>query len=191
MDATEIIYGCLNDGETLLWAGRARQGMVIRVSELLFAPISLFVSAWMVYAAINANRQNGSLPFAIVAVALMCFNLVGLYQCFWGDARRRVRTFYGVTSERLLIVAPFFFRPRVTSIPLDIDFSFQEGKDGQGTIWFGPVPYLSTEYWGLGGYPQSPRFELDANASAVFETILAAKRSFPARRRPNAKEFVY
>jgi hypothetical protein len=96
-----------------------------------------------------------------------------------------------VTSERLLIVAPFFFRPRVTSIPLDIDFSLQEGSEGHGTIWFGPLPYLSTEYWGFGRYPQSARFELDASASAFFETILTAKRSFPARRRPNSKEFVY
>jgi len=68
------------------------------------------------------------------------FVLVGLYIVvgrFFVDARTRGRTFYGVTSERIIIISGVFSR-QTKSLQLRTlsDISLTERADGSGTITF-------------------------------------------------------
>jgi hypothetical protein len=111
--------------------------------------------------------------------------LVGLYIVFGrfiDDPRMRSKTYYAVTSERVLIVSELFSR-KIKSLNLRTltDISLDEKRNGSGIITFGAANLRSR--WGGGmAFPggvqqqQSPTFELAQGARSVYETIRAAQR---------------
>jgi hypothetical protein len=114
------------------------------------------------------------------------FIVVGLYITigrFWIDARRRARTTYAVTSERIIINSGTFTR---TSKSLNLrtlsDVTLQEGADGRGTITFGPAPPFAAMYAGMSwpGVAQIPAFEMIPDARRVYGIIRDAQRASTA-----------
>jgi len=114
------------------------------------------------------------------------FVLVGLYMIFgrfWVDARQRARTFYGITSERVVIVFGLFAR-RVKSLSIDTltDVSLTERSGGSGTITLCLVPppfygWYSGSGWPGFPYQTIPILELPAEAREVYEIIRRAQRA--------------
>ncbi len=91
------------------------------------------------------------------------------------DARSRDRTFYGVTSERVIIVDGLFSR-QTKSISLRTlgDISLTERADGSGTITFGrahPMAYRLPAGWPGAGRYAAPAFEMLDRAKDVYEFI--------------------
>jgi hypothetical protein len=86
------------------------------------------------------------------------------------DARERERTFYGITSERIIIVSGLFSR-RTKSLNLRTltDISLIERPDGSGTITFGPThpvgQWAAPGAWPGAGRYAPPAFEMSAALS--------------------------
>lgn len=114
------------------------------------------------------------------------FVLVGLYLIFGRfivEAKQRERTYYGVTSERVLIVSGLFGR-KVKSVSLRnlADLSLSEGASGEGSISFGGGAPFGSWFGGFSGWPGmeayvGPRFDLIPNARSVYNIIRDAQRA--------------
>jgi hypothetical protein len=112
------------------------------------------------------------------------FVLVGLYIVFGRfivDAQTRERTFYGVTSERIIIVSGLFSR-QTKSLQLRTlsDISLTERADESGTITFGPQHPMTRSIpsgWPGAGQYAAPAFDMIERAKETYEIIRQAQRS--------------
>jgi hypothetical protein len=130
----------LDPGERLLWAGQPRQGLRLQTSDFVMIPASLmwggFAIAWEVMAfAIGAPIffKLWGIPFVLVGLYIM----VGR---FFFDARRRARTFYGLTDRSLLLITGGRRRMvRRFDLTQLGPISLQEHGDGSGVLSFGAL----------------------------------------------------
>jgi len=156
LDATHEISRELRSEESLLWAGRPFQGWRLHDIDVILLPFSALwsIAALAAFVAgieilidtlrgladpINPEivRRTGIL-YATTFVTLFPASAFYL-TCgrFMLNARRRARTWYGLTSERVIIISGLFTR-RVTEVPLhDLGhITFSQREDGSGTICF-------------------------------------------------------
>ncbi|MGZ5194945.1 MAG: PH domain-containing protein [Ramlibacter sp.] len=180
-EQSEEIRRELSPGEQVRWSGRPRQGIAFRGSDALGIPFSLLWCGFAIFWEHGVVTSNAPAFFTLWGIP---FVLVGLYMVigrFFFDARQRARTYYAVTSERVLIVSGVLSR-KVKSLNLNTltDISLTETRGGEGDITFGPQsPFPSL--FGNSGWPgtqqQSPKFEFVSNAKSVYEKIRGAQRS--------------
>jgi hypothetical protein len=169
----------LTGTERLLWAGQPRQGIVLRPSDVFMIPFSLLWGGFALFWEASAILIHAPWFFTLWGIP---FGLVGLYLIvgrFLLDARRRSRTFYGLTDQRAVIVSAGRSR-KVTSLNLRTlhDLSLTEKSDGTGTITLGPGNSLA--WWWAGtnwpGAPQGPpSFEMVQHAEEVYDVIRQAQ----------------
>lgn len=186
MDAPDdLIRAELVPGEQLLWAGRPRQGIVIRSGDFMAIPMGCAWCAGVGFAVVFAVRE-GNWPFALGALA---FGMPGLYLLFgrsWLDAFQRSRTAYAVTDRRLLFVRRL---PRLVVGSQVRSFNLvsiaavtlrERWRGTGGTITFGGR--TREEAWAaMSGIPGAddyhlPTFELDQGAREVYSLVLAAQQ---------------
>jgi hypothetical protein len=177
----DVIRRELSPAEQLLWAGRPRQGFMLRAADAFMIPFSILWLGFIIFWEASAIAMGAGLFFVMWGIP---FILVGLYLLvgrFWIDARQRAATIYGVTSERVIIISGLLSRS-VKSLNIDTltDVSLSERPDGGGTITFGSVPFMHSWYvnaqWpGMGNYVV-PQFELGDAARHVYEIIRGAQR---------------
>jgi hypothetical protein len=176
-DARYRLSDSLEPGESLIWTGAPRQGLLLRPYDIYVIPFSLLWSGFMVYGVL----RSGGPPFFVfwsIPFLLMAFYItVGR---FYIDARIRASTAYGLTDRRVIIVSGTAFRT-TTSLPLGAlaEITLQEGNDGTGTIYFGRPQPLGT--WYTGQWPGMSRyrmasFELIPDARRVHSQLLEAQR---------------
>ncbi len=184
MDETpeDVIREKVSQSEQLLWAGRPRQGWVLRATDAFLIPFSVLWGGMAIFWEAIVIAQGVPFFFALWGIP---FVLIGLYLMlgrFWMDARRRAATTYGVTSERVVIVWGLL-SPSVKSLNIDTltDVTLTERSSGAGTITFGSMSFLkwwfSPPGWPGFGYQEVPNFELAENAREVYETIRKAQRA--------------
>ncbi len=165
-DAEQVIGAQLAPGETAIWTGRPRSGLVFRPHDL---PVAIFSAIWLMMAIyitgaarsmgrgmtpsgfrITSNPFTGRPmfiePLAIFDIVGFLFIAVGLYLLvgrFFVDARIRGNTYYGLTDKRVLIVTGFVGN-RFISIPLERigELNVSRRADGSGTIRFGRTAYV-------------------------------------------------
>ena len=157
-------------GESLLWSGQPRKGIVFRGSDIFMIPFSIMWGGFAIFwetMVLFARPQSGrQVRFSSVLWGIP-FVLVGLYMMFGRflvDARRRDHTCYGVTDRRVIIVTGLFDRQmppsfgtlitvaaglghyKVKSLDLRTmtDVSMTERSGGSGTITFGAQPSSHT-----------------------------------------------
>lgn len=180
--AEEVVTRELDKGERLLWAGRARQGLMLRPIDAILIPFSVLWGGFAIFWETAVVLARAPWFFAVWGVP---FVLVGLYIMFGRfvmDARQRAGTFYGVTSERVLIVSGLLAR-QVKSLNLDMlsEVTLTERANGSGTITLGRVPWYGWPYGAAGwpGFGNSlvPTIELADGARDVYEMIRRAQRS--------------
>jgi hypothetical protein len=166
----------LSPGERLVWSGQPRGGVRLRASDAVAIPFSIFwcgfAVLWEVIALLASNRGGGliALVFPLFGVPFVVIGLYLLVGRFFVDAKARQRTFYGVTTERIVIVSGLFAR-RTRSLNLRTlgAMSLAERPDGSGTITFGPASPFG-HWFAPGGWPGAAQF-----ASASFEMIERAR----------------
>jgi hypothetical protein len=174
----------LDSGESLIWSGGPRQGMLLRPNDAYMIPFSLLWGGFAIFWEASVLRTSGP-NTTFMSIWGIPFVLVGLYMIvgrFFIDARMRANTFYGLTDRRAIIISGLFSRT-INSLPLRTlsDISLQERSDRSGTILLArPQPYASwsagTRWPGMGQY-STPAFEMIPNAKAVHDQLLEAQRA--------------
>ena len=199
-----ILNAELGDSEQLLWAGQPKQGVTFRASDIIMVPFSLMWGGGAMLIAISALSAvhfvvndtdafvglEGGASVVILAsvvsafVVVAFFVLVGLYMSvgrFIVDSKRRARTFYGLSDQRVIVVSGLFIRT-VKSMNLRTlsDVSLSEKADRTGTIAFGPsqsrMSWVRDVYW-----PVVPRaglfFEMIPDAKKVYDQVVEVQSS--------------
>ena len=171
----------LSSGERLLWSGQPRRGMRLRSSDAFLIPLSLLWCGFAIYWEVSAIAMGAPLFFTLWGIPFVLIGLYIVFGRFIVDARMRERTFYGVTSERIIIVSGLFSR-QTKSLPLRTlsDISLTQRADGSGTITLGPVHPMAQRLpagWpGIGQYA-APAFDLIDGAKQVYELIRQTQKS--------------
>jgi hypothetical protein len=175
--AEDVIRRHLEPGEQLIWAGRPPQGVRARLVDLWFVPM-LLLSLFGI-ALVLAIGQ----PLALSGVGLYGITVVFLaVDRFILAPRRRARTWYGLTSERVVVIATRGRTRRTTTAILArigaVDFI--ERPDGTGVLAFDRLSpswlWAGRELW-----TAKPRdhvvLDLPAPASLVFELVRDTQRA--------------
>lgn len=169
-------------GEHTLWWGRPRQGLVLRGTDMFAIPFSLLWCGFAIFwetSVVSSEKAPGF--FALWGIP---FVVVGLYMVigrFFAESLQRSKTYYALTADRVLIVSGVFSRT-VKSLSLNTlsDVTLTEGRDGKGTITFGPQSPFGSMFGGPSSWPgvqqQLPRFDLIDDAKGVYEKIRSAQR---------------
>jgi len=155
-------------GESLLWAGRPNPNIIFSSGDWYLIPFSILWSGFSVFWEAGVlgywgnNAQNG--PSLFMALWGIPFIIVGQY-FLWGrfvyDGWLKRRSYYGVTSKRILTVQEGWNR-KATFNYIDVLPTIDKEGSEIGTVWFGPrLPVLtgrnqstrSMSRFSLGGTP--------------------------------------
>lgn len=176
----DVIGAQLRLQEKLMWAGRPPLRLLFRASDIWVVPDSLLVGALAAFVDASALHGPFFVPTAVTAILLTLLAFYVVFLRFFVDMAQRERIFYGVTSERVLIVWGVW-RRQVKSIALETlgELSLTERRHGAGVIRFGWISVTPKFAVRVGGLPvTSPAvsaFELDADARQVYDLIRAAR----------------
>ena len=190
-DAQKIIQKELDSDERLLWAGMPKQGTIFKGTDVFMIPFSLLWGGFAIfweYMALTMvpKAQNAPDGFALLFPLFgIPFVVIGLYMIFGRfiyDSKKRVKTFYGLTDQRAIIISGVFSK-NVKSLNLKSmsDVSMSEKANGCGTIIFGQENQMMNMFMG-GGFPgmggsNTPKFELIENAKQVYNQLREQQKS--------------
>ena len=204
VDPSQVIARELDAGESLLWSGQPRKGIVFRGSDVFMIPFSIMWGGFAIFFAASvlfSTRHDGGSPVFVGVLFAIPFVLIGLYMMFGRfivEAVQRQHTCYGVTDHRAIIVTGLADqRPapdvglvtalvatlsprRVKSLDLRTmsNVSMTERSGGSGTITFGPEnPYqLAGMGWsGIG--TATPSFDMVEQVKSVYALIRDAQQN--------------
>lgn len=170
--------------EDILWYAQPDPSGRITWADLFLIPFGLFWTIFSIFwvAAVFVIAVTDE-PAAFLGVAFgIPFVLVGLYMLFgrfWYKRWAKKRTYYAVTSRRILALSKIWSRSLhaafIDTIP-SIKKSIRE--DGSGTLWFGNTPWWVTMYGNTGleffgaMYGESPVVFYDIKeASEVYNLV--------------------
>jgi hypothetical protein len=183
--ASAVLQFPMERGERQLWAGAPRQGVALRQTDLFMVPFSLLWGGFAVFWEAMALRTGGPSFFPVFGVPFVAAGLYITVGRFFVDARRRARTTYLVTSNRVVVIGGVF-TPQTKSLMLTTlsDVSMTERPDGSGTITFGALNPIFAMYAGMSwpGVPQVPSFEMIPDVRGVYGIIQAAQQDALAHR---------
>ncbi|CUS03028.2 conserved protein of unknown function [Candidatus Promineifilum breve] len=179
-EATTIITSHLSPGERLLWAGRPKQGLLLRGEDAFLIPFSLIWSLPVLSRL--SSRAVLSNPIDLLFLVMGLYLLVGR---FIVDAWLRSRTYYGVTDRHGVIIrlstAAEMQSVSLTSLSY-LKLTLRRG--GTGTIEigrprkssiFGPRASRAFPFPGAHDY-LPPAFEAIPNAREVYDLIVRTQQ---------------
>jgi hypothetical protein len=177
--SSQVISSLLGREERLLWSAQPRQGVFLRSTDAYLIPFSLLWGGFAFFWEGTVVNSNGPVFFQLWGVP---FVLIGLYLIasrFFADAKLRSKTYYGLTTERIVIVSGLFART-TKSLQLRTlsDVSLVESNGGFGTITFGPVApwWVGTAGWPSSRRQLSPSFDSISAPHDVYEKIRVAQK---------------
>ena len=179
-----VLVPFLDPGERLLWSGQPRPGIRLRALDIFLIPFTLLWCGFAIFWESMVILKGAPIFFMLWGVPFVCVGLFIAFGRFFVDARARARTWYGVTSQRILIVNGLFSR-QIKSLQLRTltDVSLTERGDRSGTILFGPniaMNYLlAANPLPIGGRYGPPSFDLIERAKDVYDIIGKAQRAMP------------
>jgi len=171
----------LESGESLLWAGVPRQGLLLRPSDSFLIPFSFLWGGFAFFWEASVLSSGGPIFFALWGIPFVLLGIHMIVGRFFVDARARAKTLYALTDRRAILVSGIFTQT-INSIPLRTltDISVQERADRSGTVLLGRANPLAGWQAGLQwpGTSQyaTPAFELIADARSVHDQLVAAQR---------------
>jgi len=174
-ESERVLQAELVPGEKLLWSGQPRSGLQFRWADRIIIPYSLLWVGFAIFVVRSHQSANG--PF-FSRLLVIPFTIIGLYLTvgrFFIDARKRARTYYGLTNERILIVTNLSAR-QVQSLALRglPEMSLTERSDRSGTIVF---EANSSKQRSDRDKPLPPRFEMIEEARQIYTQIQATQRA--------------
>lgn len=178
---TQRLQKELAPGESLLWSGRPRRGFLLRGSDLLMVPFSLFWAGFAVFWEYNVYNSGAPLFFMLFGGVFVAVGVYIVLGRFVVDAMKRKKTYYGVTDDRVMILTEFpVHRLKSLNLRTLSDVTFSNRSDGSGTITFGPQHPMAGWLTGL-SWPgtrqyQGPMFEYIRNVRTAYQTIRDAQK---------------
>lgn len=179
-DAENIISPHLESGESIIWTGRPRQGIIFRASDTWLVPFSLIWCGFAIFWAYSAMVSNSPLFFKLIGISFVLMGVNFVVGRFLLDAKKRTSIYYGITNRRILIV--FAGRTKhFKSLNLQTltDISFLESANGRGTITFGSIDRweeMQELQWAGFSNRLMPRFEQIENVKDVYTKIFEAQK---------------
>ena len=183
-----ILTQKLDHNERLLWSGQPLRGIRLRAQDARLIPFSILWCSFAIFWEYMALTQTLKAPthtdivFPLFGLFFVFFGLYFLFGRFFVDALNRAHMFYGITSDRIIIVSGLFSQ-QIKSLQLRTltDVSLTERSDGSGTITFGPTYMMNAFsrgnfYPGRGGYAP-PSFDLIEHAKDVYDIVRNAQRT--------------
>jgi hypothetical protein len=182
-DLEQRIRTDLRSDEKLLWTGQPAQGLRLRGSDVFLIPFSLLWAGFAFFWEWSVLHQDAPGFFALWGVP---FVLAGIYIVlgrFFVDAALRTRTYYALTSQRIVILSGLWTRELkslwLRSLP---ELSLKEGPGTRGTIEFGSSPWPMGQWFRGTSWPgmskhQPPSFELIEDPRSVYDLVRAAQRN--------------
>ncbi len=182
-EPSEVIREQLDMDEQLLWAGQPRAGLRLQTSDLLMVPFSLMWGGFAFFWEWQVIKTGAPLFMMLWGIP---FVLIGLYMIvgrFFWDAYRRGTTFYGITTQRAIIVTRSLAgttRAKSMQLRSMSDVTLSADRDGSGSIQLGPSANTSAAWWAGAGWPgaqgTSPSFEQLPDAKSVYAVLQRAQR---------------
>ncbi len=93
----------LRPGERLLWSGRPDPAVHLTVADVFLIPFGLLWTGFSVFWTFGVAAGGAPLPSVLFGLPFVLFGLYMLVGRFVYKARRKRRTAYGVTTERVLV----------------------------------------------------------------------------------------
>lgn len=181
IEADEVLKKELSHGERLLWAGRPKQGFLLRRSDAFWIPFSLAWAGFAVFWEYEAIASGSPWLFRLWGIP---FVLIGLYLVvgrFALDALERSKRFYGLTDCGAVIVTGLrAHRVERLDVHTVANATMSEKLDGTGTIIFGSAPpglAGTLLRWPGTGQQLPPVFERIACVREVFSRIKEITRA--------------
>ncbi|MGA3344371.1 MAG: hypothetical protein ABSC76_05795 [Terracidiphilus sp.] len=176
----------LSAGESLLWSGQPQQKVIFHQQDWFAIPFSLIWGGFAIFWEMGATGlwgDPGSSHAAPSFFALWGIPFVVMGQYFiWGrflyTGWKKTRTFYGVTSKRVLVLNSGNNRRVTDAFLSNLDsVSLTTRPDGIGTIEFAPEPESQSSWGSSSGYKR--RNQMDINLSRlVFFDISDARNVY-------------
>ncbi len=183
-DPTAILSPHLSPGERLLWAGRPKQGLLLRGEDIWLIPFSL-VWSLPTLSRLSRDLAAGTVQFDPISLLFLFTGLYLLIGRFLVDAWLRSRTYYGVTDRQALIVGHSVgSKPRSVGLQTLSDLKLTLRRGGRGTVElgrpkrsnvFGPRGTRALPFPGAMAY-LPPTFEAITNPREVYDLIVQAQQ---------------
>jgi hypothetical protein len=172
----------LRPDEKLLWTGQPAQGVRLRGSDAFLIPFSLLWAGFAFFWEWSVLHQDAPGFFVLWGIPFMLAGVYIVFGRFFVDAALRARTYYALTSQRVIILSGLWTRELrslwLRTLP---ELSLKEGSGTRGTIEFGSITWPSGQWFrgfnwpGMGKY-QPPSFELIEQPRHVYDLVRAAQR---------------
>jgi hypothetical protein len=179
-DAQQEIARESEAGESLLWYGVPRQGVVFRPSDAFQIPFSLFWCGFAIFWETTVVTTKAPFFFKLWGIPFVLMGLYIMVGRFFVDSMQRAKVAYGLTNRRAIIISGLRSR-NVKSLPLKTlsDVTLSEKSDASGTIALGPASPFA-RYYGNGAWPgnaamMTPSFEMIDDAKSVYSTLRSAQ----------------
>ena len=177
-NAETMIQTELDADEKLFWADMPKQGIRLQAFDAFMIPFSLvwggFSLFWetMAFSIPSDKAGPASIIFPLFGIP---FVLIGLYIMvgrFFYDAKKRSKTFYGLTNKRVIIVSSLFGKT-LKSLNLNNieEISIVEQANGLGTITLGKDQTVRSDFLRKANTVSAPELEMIDNAKQVYNLI--------------------
>lgn len=175
----------LASGEKLLWTGQPVRGIRFRAVDFVMVPFSLLWGGFAVFWEAMVLKQGAPLFMALWGIPFILMGVYIVVGRFFVDAALRARTYYALTSQRVVILSGLWSQQLkslwLRSLP---EIVLREGN-GLGSIdfgsnsWTGGQFFRGTSWPGMSRY-QPPSFDLIENPQNVYNLIRSAKQDATA-----------
>jgi hypothetical protein len=168
----------LGKDERLLWTGRPKTGIRLRVTDIFVIPFSLLWFGFAIFWEYEVLKMGVN----FMAFFGIPFILAGLYMTigrFFHDAWKRKKTVYGISNTHVFIKSSFFEKnTKVIDIKNIAEINYKEKSDGSGTITFGNTDFRYEIFRGM-GYRRAammpPSLDFIEDVSGVYAVLMGLK----------------
>lgn len=176
----EVLEQKLTATEKLLWAGQPRQGLRLQFFDVILIPFFLVCIGICLLGAYIIISSGMPPLHGLVFLPFLTLGVYFLIARFVLDIRRRAETFYGVSSERILVITGVNGKD-TRSLALDAlpALRLAESANGAGVIAFADAdPQVLTYLEAIlpsAGRRLGLHFDVSDNAREVHELIVKAR----------------